>query len=143
MPMIRIKVLSVGKTKELWLEQAITEYLERLRSMVTFSFVWAKDDRQLIALADKESLLLGLDPAGTLMSSEKFTSFFAEQIIEGGARASFVIGGPLGLPMVLREKIPLISLSPMTFTHQMTRLILTEQIYRAVEILKGSPYHKA
>lgn len=140
--MIKVKVLAVGKTKELWLEHAIAEYLERLQNQVSFSFVWAKDDRQLLTLADKETLLLGLDPSGALMSSEKFAQFFAKQTIEGGARATFVIGGPLGLPETLKGKIPLVSLSPMTFTHQIARLILVEQIYRAVEILKGSPYHK-
>lgn len=143
--MIKIKIFSVGKTKEPWLEQAISEYLHRLKSQATFEFCWCKDDAALTAMAGRpgNGKTIALDPSGQLMSSENFTRFFERQIVEGGSKISFVIGGAEGLPSSLKTSLALISLSPMTFTHQITRLILIEQIYRAIEILKGSKYHKA
>ena len=140
--MIRIKILSVGKTKESWLDEAVSEYLKRLQGTILFDFVWVKDDSQLLVNAEKEDHLIGLDPAGISMTSEQFSEFFAQQALISGARFAFVIGGPEGLPASLKKKIPLISLSAMTFTHQIARLILLEQVYRATEIQKGSKYHK-
>lgn len=140
--MIKVKILSIGKTREPWLEQGLGEYYKRLQKNVAFECQWVKDDQQLEALAAKEPLVVCLDPAGKLMTSEAFADFFAEQVESGGARLTFVIGGPDGLPQVLRKNHALISFSPLTFTHQLTRLILVEQIYRAMEILKGSKYHR-
>lgn len=140
--MIKVKILSVGKTREPWLEEAIGEYFKRLQKTVTFECVWVKEDAQLQALANKDSLVICLDPAGKLMTSEAFADFFAQQVEAGGARLTFVIGGPDGLPESLRKNHPLISFSLLTFTHQLTRLILIEQIYRSMEILKGSKYHR-
>lgn len=140
--MIKVKILSVGKTRESWLEQALAEYFKRLQKCVSFECMWAKDDLQLQTLANKEALIVCLDPAGKLMSSEAFAEFFAQQVEVGGARLTFVIGGPDGLPQGLKQNHVLISFSPLTFTHQLTRLILVEQIYRSTEILKGSKYHR-
>ncbi len=142
--MIKIRIVSVGKTKETWLEQALAEYLQRLKAQVSFEFCWCKDDTALIALVERSGAdkIVGLDPNGQLMASETFAEFFERQVVEGGSKVTFVIGGAEGLPPALKSKLSLISLSPMTFTHQITRLILIEQIYRSVEILKGSKYHK-
>jgi 23S rRNA (pseudouridine1915-N3)-methyltransferase len=139
---IKIKLLSIGKIKESWLEEAIQEYQKRLQSQVSFEFVWAKDDRHLMDLAKKEGSLICLDPAGTLFTSEKFAQFMRTQWETAGSRLTIIIGGAEGIPQELKRLGVLISLSPLTFTHQMTRLILVEQIYRATEILKGSGYHK-
>ncbi|MDR3623934.1 MAG: 23S rRNA (pseudouridine(1915)-N(3))-methyltransferase RlmH [Chlamydiales bacterium] len=140
--MIKVKILSVGKTKERWLEEAIQEYCKRLKSSIAFEFVWAKDDNALLLLAEKEPLIIALDPNGTLYTSEDFSHFLFQKLELGGSRLSFVIGSSLGLPQAFKEKHTLISLSTLTFTHQLTRLVLIEQIYRATEIAKGSAYHK-
>lgn len=140
--MYKLRIYSVGKTKEEWLEAAIAEYLKRLQATVAIEFILAKNDEQLIASVEKEEAVICLDPLGKMMDSEKFSSFLMKQLEAGGSRLAFVIGGPEGLPAVLRKKHPLISFSPMTFTHQIIRLILVEQIYRAFEIDKGSRYHK-
>jgi 23S rRNA (pseudouridine1915-N3)-methyltransferase len=142
--MIKIKIVSVGKTRELWLEQALAEYFKRLQKTILFECIWAKEDAHLLALVEKEEHLVCLDPAGKMMTSEEFASFFGSYMQETGSRMCFVIGGAEGLPPALkrRSKNQLLSLSSMTFTHQLTRLILIEQIYRAMEILKGSKYHK-
>lgn len=140
--MLKLTVLSIGKTKELWLEEALQEYSKRLKAQVTIEWKWAKDDQQLIDLTEKENKVLCLDPAGKLFTSEDFAYFLEDSWEKGGSRLSIVIGGATGLPEPLKKKFPLISLSPLTFTHQITRLVLIEQIYRAIEIMKGSKYHK-
>ncbi len=140
--MIKIKILSVGKTREKWLEEACEEYIKRLTATVRFEFLWAKDTPQLIEWAKKESNHICLDPAGTLMDSIQLSHFLSQSWEERGSKISFIIGGAEGLPKEIKQNATLISLSPLTFTHQITRLILIEQIYRATEIAKGTGYHK-
>lgn len=139
--MFKIKVFSVGKTKEEWLEEALKEYLKRLSPVAQIEFIFAKNDEQLLSLTSKEENLICLDPKGKLLDSLEFSKELFEALQKGGSRIGFVIGGPEGLPKILRNR-ELISFSPMTFTHQLSRLILVEQIYRAFEIEKGSKYHK-
>lgn len=140
--MLKLKILSVGKTKEKWLDEAIDEYIKRLMPFARIEFLWAKDDLQLAEAVRKEKHYICLDPGGILLTSEEFSAFFAEQWEKEGSRLTLIIGGPKGLPNELKQKGVLVSLSPLTFTHQMTRLILIEQIYRAIEIGRGSSYHK-
>lgn len=140
--MLKIKILSIGKTKETWLEQAFQEYQKRLTSRAQIDCLWAKDNAQLIEWAKKENSYISLDPQGLLFTSEKFSSFLSEQLEKEGSRLCFLIGGAEGLPEALKKEGKLISLSPLTFTHQITRLLLIEQIYRALEIERGSSYHK-
>lgn len=140
--MIKIHIISVGKTKEQWLDQAIAEYVKRLSAWAAIDFTWCKDDFHLLTQMEKESgSVICLDPSAAASTSEGFAQFLDKKIVAGGARVTFVIGGPEGLPPLLK-RYPLISLSPMTFTHQIARLILIEQIYRAYTLLKGIPYHK-
>lgn len=140
--MQKIRFLSVGKTKEIWLEEGLQEYITRLKSTHSIEFIWAKNDSQLIALAEKEPHRICLDPTGKLLTSEEFSQFLRKNLELGGSRLAFIIGGAEGLPPELKTTNMLLSLSPMTFTHQLSRLILLEQIYRAVEIDKGTAYHK-
>lgn len=140
--MIRIKLLSVGKTKESWLEEAVADYVKRLSSQVEFDFLWVKDDQQLEQKVTQESHVILLDPQGISMTSEGFSQFLFKEIEKGNSRIAIVIGGPEGLSESLKKQFPLVSLSKMTFTHQITRLIILEQIYRAFEIARGSQYHK-
>lgn len=140
--MHKIKILTTGKIREAWLDTAISEYLKRLKPQAEIHFQIAKDDQQLIEWIQKEPHLICLDAEGELLSSETFSTFLHTQLIKGGSRLCFVIGGADGLPVNIKTSFPLISLSPMTFTHHMVRLILIEQLYRAFEIAKGSRYHK-
>lgn len=140
--MFKIRIISVGKTKEEWLKAGIEEYTKRMSKSVEVSWMLAKHDSQLESLALNEKGLICLDPKGTMLTSEQFSGFLIDQIELQGSKISFLIGGAEGIPESLKQKAPLISLSKMTFTHQMTRLFLLEQIYRALEIVKGSSYHK-
>ena len=77
--MMKLKILSVGKTKESWLEQGLNEYVRRLSSVVLIEFVWVKDDVQLLRFTEKESPLVCLDPDGQQMDSECFAQFVQNQ----------------------------------------------------------------
>ncbi|WP_042281343.1 23S rRNA (pseudouridine(1915)-N(3))-methyltransferase RlmH [Candidatus Protochlamydia sp. R18] len=140
--MLKLRILSVGKTKEKWLEDAFNEYQKRLKANLQIECLWAKDSYQLLEWTQKESLIICLDPTGRLLTSEAFATFLSKCWEQGGSRLTIVIGGAEGLPLELKQHSILISLSLLTFTHQITRLILIEQIYRATEILKNSQYHK-
>ncbi len=142
--MHRIRVYSIGKTKETWLLAALAEYEERLRYTLTVEWQLLPDNSALIkALAQENWPIICLSPEGELLSSEAFSKKFLQILAEGGCRLNLVIGGAEGLPHAIKQQARwLVSLSRLTFTHQMTRLLLLEQIYRAFEIERGSPYHK-
>lgn len=140
--MYKIRIFSIGKTKEAWLETAMREYIKRLQFTASIEFIWAKNNDHLMSLLEKEEKIICLDSSGLMLDSEKFSSYLIKQLQANGTRLSFVIGGAEGLPQPLKKNGSLISFSLMTFTHQMIRLILIEQIYRALEIDKGSSYHK-
>jgi len=140
--MIQIKVLAVGKENEGWLKSAIEEYQKRLKPQLALFFVFLKNDRQLLSALEKEKGCIALDPQGKQMVSEEFAEWAARQWEQGGSRLTFVIGGAEGLPEKVKRECLMISLSPMTFTHQLARLLLVEQLYRSLAILSNLPYHK-
>lgn len=141
--MYKVKIITVGKIKEKWLEEALAEYEKRLSPIAHITWMLAKDDKQLQTFFEKEDFCLGLDPQGKLLASREFSNQFISSLEKNGAKITFLIGGALGIEDKIKEKCQDIwSLSRLTFTHQITRLILMEQIYRAFEISKGSNYHK-
>ena len=141
--MIVIKMLAVGKPKEPWIESGISEFATRLSSQCKLTCEWVSDDQQLLRQLAKERSVVLLDPLGKQRNSEDFAKWLMTALVAGGSRLTFVIGGADGLPPEAKSAFPeMISLSPLTFTHQMVRLILAEQVYRAFEINRGSPYHR-
>ncbi|MCH9612526.1 MAG: Ribosomal RNA large subunit methyltransferase H [Chlamydiia bacterium] len=141
--MIKIRIYSIGKNKEPWLTEALTLYTTRLRGKVQIEFHLFRKDEELNRAIEKEKGIIGLDPKGKMQTSREFSCFLLSTIETHHSSLAFVIGGPEGLTEVVKERANhLISFSPMTFTHQMVRLILLEQIYRGFEIDKGSGYHK-
>ena len=140
--MFHFTLLSIGKTKERWLAEAMSEYMQRMKTHTTIRLELYKNNTSLLKAAEKHPNILALDPQGPLFSSETFASYLLKKLESGGTRLAFLIGGPEGLPPSIRENTPLISLSPMTFTHQMARLLLIEQLYRAWTINENLPYHK-
>lgn len=141
--MLKIKVYTIGKTKEMWLQTALEEYNNRLKSTLSLEWILAKNEEQLKHFLEKKTNFICLDPFGKQYSSEEFSTFLIQAFRDNHSRLIFVIGGAGGIPAVIKIKAKtLISFSCMTFTHQLTRLILIEQIYRALEIEKGSSYHK-
>lgn len=140
--MYKITIYSVGKTKEPWLIEALNEYEMRLRSSLEIQWVLVKKEEQLPPLLEKIPFV-ALVIEAKQQSSEEFSLALHGWLESGGSRLSFLIGGAEGIPKELEQKaFAKLSFSKMTLTHQMVRLLLLEQIYRALEIRKGSSYHK-
>jgi len=138
--MYKINLSSVGKNKEAWLEEALVLYQKRMQQLIQLQFHWVKTTDQLIKALEKESQIVCFDPNGDPLTSEKFAKALEFNLQKGGSKLALVIGPAEGLPDILK-KHPLISLSKMIFTHQLTRIVVLEQIYRATQIWKNSPYH--
>lgn len=158
---MNIKIYCIGKIKEQYLKDGINEYIKRLSPYAKteiievidskvkdnpneFDITKAKNeegDRVLKLI--KNDYLIGLDLNKKEFTSEEFADFIQSKLVEGGSSISFVIGGSYGLSENLKKRCnSSISLSKMTFLHQMTRLVLLEQIYRAFKILNNETYHK-
>ena len=146
---MKITLIVVGKLKERFLIDGVAEYLKRLRKFATVEVREVSELRtvdaegkKLLSLVPPDSWLCVLDVAGVELTSEGFAKKIAALNLGGVSHLTFAIGGAFGLSDELRRAADFrLSLSPMTFTHQMARLILAEQIYRAFKINRGEPYH--
>jgi 23S rRNA (pseudouridine1915-N3)-methyltransferase len=141
--MFNLKIITVGKIKEKWLVMALSEYQKRLSNTLEINWILLKNDEQLAPFCAKEKFYVCLDRNGTALSSEEFSTTLFRLLEKNKHELSIVIGGALGLDKETKARAQMnLSLSQFTFTHQLTRLILIEQVYRAFEIAKNSPYHK-
>ena len=146
---MKITIIAIGKLKEKYLVDAVKEYLKRLKPYANIEVVEILECRtvdeesdKIINKLPKDSWICVLDVFGQAMSSEELAQTISDVTLQGQSKFIFVIGGAFGLSQQLRETADLrLSLSKMTFTHQMTRMILLEQIYRAFKINRGEPYH--
>lgn len=158
---MKIKIYCIGKIKEQYLKDGISEYIKRITPYANIEIIEVLDskvkdnpnDSDIKKAKDEEGervfkllkndYLIGLDLNKKEYTSEEFADFISKKMIEGGSSISFVIGGSYGLSDKLKNRCnSSISLSKMTFLHQMTRLILLEQIYRGFKILNNETYHK-
>ena len=159
---MKIKIYAIGHLKEAYLKQGINEYLERLKPYAQTEIIEVNDEaipnnpssgdieiaknkegQRILKLLRKDEYLIGLDLVKKQPTSEEFAKYLEDKFVLGGANLSFVIGGSYGLSNELKARCQdRISLSNMTFLHQMTRLLLLEQIYRAFKINRNEVYHK-
>ncbi len=154
---MKIRLLTLGKTADSWAKDGISVFEKRLKHYCTFAIEEfavpglkglnqeqqkATEGKFILGkIASGERMIL-LDENGTAMSSEKFAEWMNKQQNSGVKSLVFVVGGPFGFSdEVYKAAAGKISLSSMTFTHQMVRLFFTEQLYRAFTILKGEKYH--
>lgn len=138
-------IIVVGKRNggEEWISDGYAEYEKRLKPVMNIQTTFLKSDEELVKAAQaSKGCIIALDERGKQHTSVEFTDLLYSSFEKGGSHVSFIIGGFAGLPDEIRNKYPLISLSKLTWTHTMARLLLAEQIYRATEIRKGSGYHK-
>ncbi len=151
-------LLVIGKTDAAFVKEGIVEYEKRLTRYLPYEMKIlpdVKNARNMTEMLQKEKegeLILEqlqtgdwvvlLDEKGKQYTSVGFADYLAQKMLAGIKRLVFVIGGPYGFAeSVYRRANEKISLSQMTFSHQMVRMIFTEQIYRAMTIMKGEPYH--
>jgi len=146
---VKITLVVVGRLKEKFLVDGVAEYLKRLRKFATVEVKEISECRtvdeectKLLSLVPQNSWLCVLDIVGESLSSEDFAKKISALNLSGVSNLTFAIGGAFGLSEEIRRAADFrLSLSAMTLTHQMTRLILTEQIYRAFKINRHEPYH--
>lgn len=157
---MKFTVLAIGKLKTTYLRDGVAEFVKRLTvyggvtiTELNESKLPSADDskRQAIVVEEGERLLKQVNPKsyvvlldvkGKTLSSEDLAEKIATLEVQGISEMTFIIGGAFGVSEALRQRADLrLSFSPMTFTHQMVRLLLVEQIYRACKINRNEPYH--
>jgi 23S rRNA (pseudouridine1915-N3)-methyltransferase len=155
---MKIRLLVTGKTEEEYIRIGIREYGSRIRRYVPFEITEIPAIRNTSSLPVTEQksreaeailkqiqagdILVLLDEHGKEMTSAGFAKFLNQRFLSGSKGLLFVVGGPFGFDESLRKAAHhIISLSRMTFSHQMVRLFFTEQLYRALTILRGESYH--
>lgn len=155
---MEITLLTVGKTTTGYIQTGIDEYCKRLKRYVAFSMKSLPDIKNTKSMSEEQqktaegNLILAelttsdmvvlLDERGNMPTSRGFSEFIQKGMLCGKKRMVFVVGGPYGFSKEVYSRADtLLSFSKMTFSHEMIRLFFTEQVYRAMTILKGEPYH--
>jgi 23S rRNA (pseudouridine1915-N3)-methyltransferase len=156
---MKLMIVSVGTPKMPGLAEAIREYESRIAHYFKFeslevrqqrigpgsdtSAIIASESRALLDKVPSDLELVAIDERGASWSSEQLAAYLGELALRAGAGVAFLVGGPLGLSDELRGAARrVLSLSPFTLPHEMARLLIAEQIYRAGTILRGEPYHR-
>ena len=151
---MKLRVLWVGKSREAWVKEALTDYADRIRRYSLLELCEVRDEKgteaeemrrreceRLEKRIPPGATLILLDERGEHMDSPGLAAFIGKQRDAGSSDLIFVTGGAYGFSEEFRSRGKLLALSRMTFTHQMVRIFLLEQIYRAFTILNGEPYH--
>ncbi|MGM0778960.1 MAG: 23S rRNA (pseudouridine(1915)-N(3))-methyltransferase RlmH [Bacillota bacterium] len=159
---MNISIITVGKLKEKYLKQGIDEYLKRLSAYAKMDIIEVPDEKapeelsetemvqvkqkegeRILAKIHPDAHVIALAIEGKMKSSEELADTLDKLATYGKSKIAFVIGGSLGLSQkVLQRADEKLSFSKMTFPHQLMKLILLEQVYRAFRINRGEPYHK-
>ncbi|MBQ6300411.1 MAG: 23S rRNA (pseudouridine(1915)-N(3))-methyltransferase RlmH [Bacteroidales bacterium] len=139
---MKVKVLFTGKTTDPWIRQGVEVYAGRIRHYVPFELTELRDDSQILKSVRNSDYLVLLDEHGETFSSLDWARNLEQKTAHLPKDLVFVIGGPYGFPAEVRARCDeSLSLSRMTFSHQLVRLVFLEQLYRAFTIIKGEPYH--
>lgn len=159
---MNISIITVGKLKEKYLTNGINEYIKRLGPYAKVEVIEVPDEKapeqlseaqmiqvkekegeRLLAKVSQDTFVIALAIDGEMWSSERLAKEIDKLATYGRSKVAFVIGGSLGLSAAVLQRADCkLSFSKMTFPHQLMRLILVEQVYRAFRINRGEPYHK-
>ena len=159
---MKIKVVTVGKLKEKYLKDGIAEYTKRISRFAKLEMIELADEKtpdkaselenqkiletegaRILSKVGERDFVVVLAIEGKTFSSEDFSKQLEQASIKGYSTLSFIIGGSLGLAPIVKNRANLsVSFGRLTLPHQLMRLVLVEQIYRAFTIQQGSPYHK-
>ena len=158
---MRFYVVCIGKLKDAYLREGVAEFVKRMRPYGGITITELNESKigdkpsdadrkqvvddegeRLLKAVPKNAYTVLLDVYGKTMSSEDLAKTVAKLEVDGVSDMAFIIGGAFGVSEALRQSVNYkLSFSPMTFTHQMVRLLLVEQIYRASKINRNEPYH--
>lgn len=159
---MKITLITVGKIKEKYLKEAVSEYTKRLGKYCRLEIIEVADEKtaehakdgldelvrakeadRIIRYIRSDAFVITLEISGKQLSSEELAKKIEELGIQGKSHITFIIGGSIGLGKEVLEKSDFaLSFSRMTFPHQLMRVVLLEQIYRSFRIINGEPYHK-
>ncbi len=159
---VNITIVTIGKLKEKYLIQGINEYLKRLTAYAKIDIIELADEKapenlsesemeqvkqkegeRILSKVSDDTHVIALAIEGKMKSSEQLAADLENLATYGKSKVAFVIGGSLGLSKdVMKRANDTLSFSKMTFPHQLMRLILVEQVYRAFRIIRNEPYHK-
>lgn len=159
---MKVKLITVGKLKEKYLKDGISEYVKRLGRFTKFEsielpdektpdnasesenkLILEKEGQRILSKVGDRDYVIALAIEGKQFPSEKFAKEIEQATLKGHSEITFIIGGSLGLSSEVKKRANrLMSFGFLTFPHQLMRLVLVEQIYRAFMIQQGSPYHK-
>ena len=152
-------LVAVGKCRKRYLREGVTDYIDRINRYASLKHIELKEERtpkkgaaqgslgveaeRILRSVPERAYLVAVDPAGDVCTSDALARRIRKIGIDGTSRIAFVIGGPSGLSSrVTRRADWRLSLSSLTFPHEIARLVLLEQIYRAFTIIRGEPYHR-
>lgn len=155
---MKISLLCIGKTDDAYIKEGIDKYLKRLKHYISFQLVEIPDVKNVKNMSEEQQrekegelflktltnldYVVLLDEHGKTFRSVEFSSYLGQKMINSTSHIVFLIGGPYGFAAKVKERANAkMSLSKMTFSHQMIRLFFVEQLYRAFTIMKGEPYH--
>ncbi|HHU69224.1 MAG TPA: 23S rRNA (pseudouridine(1915)-N(3))-methyltransferase RlmH [Thermoanaerobacterales bacterium] len=159
---MKITIIAVGKINKGYIRDGIRDFVTRLKPYSSVEIIEIieeqapdgigeklkneikeREGERILKRINKNTYIIALDIRGTSISSDKFSDKINKLALSGDSHITFIIGGSYGLsPNILRASNFIMSFSTMTFPHQLMRLILLEQIYRAFKIIRGEPYHK-
>lgn len=155
---MKVTLIVTGSTKELWLKEGFNDYLSRIRKYIPLQLieipgvkvtkntrekeVVEKEGKEILKYVKQDSYLVLLDERGKELTSGKFAEWLTHIFNTSKKQLIFVVGGAYGFSEDVKSQADYkLSLSKMTFSHQIIRLIFTEQLYRAFTIINGEPYH--
>ncbi len=157
---MNLLIVAVGKLREPFYRAGVDEYLMRIRRFLPIEQVevptgtgeesngkgkgaLSKEAASIEKHLSDGGWVVALDPTGRMMTTEEFSKWLQDAMNASVPRVSFVVGGAWGLATSIADRANLkLSLSPMTYPHELARLVLAEQLYRALTLWKGLPYHK-
>ena len=155
---MQIVLITIGKNKHLYLDKGLQEYIKRMQNYVSFkieyipdikknnktpeSYIKSQESKLILKKIINTDYVILLDNNGDMLSSKQFANQLQKWLLSGKKRIIFIIGGAYGFASNVYDRADqLISLSKMTFSHQMIRLFFVEQLYRSYTILNNEPYH--
>ena len=155
---MKFKLICIGKLSEVWQREAAEDYAARVQRYFPLDIVELKEEKggrkgdttgilnregsRILGKVPKRAFFIVLDERGRNLGSEPFADLLSAEMLHGGRDWCLALGGPYGLDPEVRKRADLVlSLSKMTFTHQMARILLLEQLYRNCTIIKNEPYH--